>query len=298
MIRRVAILTFTLCLTSAYAGAQTTYVLKDAADVHNAPTTSSPVIGHALRGRTMELTRDVGDWVEVAWQDAPTHKGFIRVRFGNVTLAAFRDLPTLPTTPASTATSPSPATASVTQANANVAAASPTIRPSDRPVRATDAIRFELPPHTAGVGLRMDPRFRDFGGAARVWTPARFGAQLEVTRGTITSDLTAGHLTTWQFSPAALYALPDVVQSSVWVRPYVGTGLDLARSTFNGLTPGVSPTDTAFGPNVFGGAELTFAGVPQVGVSLNVGYHWLESSFNTFELGGTRVGIAGHWYLK
>lgn len=296
MIRQFAVLTFLLCLTSTPVGAQTMYTLKDSADVHNAPTTSSPVIGHAARGRTLELTRDVGDWVEVTWTEGTTRSGYIRVRFGNVALAAFRDLPALPTRLAASTSPAAPATpATAPTVNATAPTSAP---PSAHAAKARDAIAFELPPHHAGVGMRMDPRFRDFGGAARVWSPYRFGAQLEVLRSSVTSELAPGRLTTWQFSPAVLYALPDVVQSSIWMRPYVGTGLDLARSTIGGLTPDVAGHDTAFGPKIFGGAEMTLANAPQVGVSVDVGYHWLESSFATFELGGVRASVSAHWYIK
>jgi hypothetical protein len=293
MMRQLAVLTFLLSLMSTSAGAQTMYTLKENADVHNAPTTSSPVIGHAVRGRTLELSRDVGDWVEVAWTEGTSHSGYIRVRFGMVPLAAFRDLPALRTG------LPSSASASVTSAPAATPqSTTPPAPPSKSAVKSPDPLAFELPPHTTGFGLRMDPRFRDFGGAARLWSPHRFGAQLEVMRSTTTSELAPGHLTTWQFSPAVLYALPDLVQSSIWIRPYAGTGLDLARSTVGGLAPDASAHDTAFGTKVFGGAEMTLAGAPQVGVSVDVGYHWLESSFTTYELGGARVTLAGHWYIK
>ena len=297
MIRQVAALAFALCLTSSYASAQTTYTLKETADVHQAPLTSSPVIGHATRGRSIELTRDVGDWVEVAWADAASRKGFVRVRYGAQPLAAFRDLPVIHTaSPAPTAlASASPAGTQNLQPSQ-----APAVTPAPIPsaTRGREAIAFELPPHTAGFGLRMDPRFRDFGGAVRLWSPYRVGAQLEVSRSTMTSDLTMGHLTSWRFSPALLYALPDVVQSSVWMRPYVGTGLDLTRSEFGGVLPGVNATDTAFGTKIFGGAEFTLPGAPQVTLSADVGYHWLTSSFNAFDIGGVKTSIAAHWYLK
>jgi hypothetical protein len=297
MIRQVAVLTFVLSLTSAPLGAQTLYTLKENADIHSSPATSSPVIGHASRGRTMELTRDVGDWVEVTWAEGTNHSGYIRVRFGTVALAAFRDLPPLhsglvASTPPAVATVPA---ASSTPTQHGDTAASPS---THTVAKARDPIAFELPPHVAGVGVRMDPRFRDFGAATRLWSPSRFGAQLDVMRSTTTSELVAGQLTTWQFSPAALYALPDLVRSSIWVRPYVGTGLDLARSTVGGLTTDAAAHDTAFGTKVFGGAEMTLPGAPKVGVSVDVGYHWLESSFATFELGGARASIAAHWYVK
>jgi hypothetical protein len=297
MNRQVAALAFALCLTSSYVSAQTTYTIKETVDVHQAPLTSSPVIGHATRGRSLELTRDVGDWAEVTWAGAASHKGFIRVRYASEPLAAFRDLPAIHAAPAAPTAL---ASASPTGTQNLQPSQAPAVTPSPVPSapQGRDAIAFELPPHTAGFGLRMDPRFRDFGGAVRLWSPYRVGAQLEVSRSTTSSALTMGHLASWQFSPAVLYALPDVVQSSVWIRPYVGTGLDLVRSDFGGVIPGVSTTDTAFGTRIFGGAEFTLPGAPQVTLSTDVGYHWLTSSFNAFDIGGVRTSIAAHWYIR
>jgi len=300
MIRQAAFLAVALCLTSTHAEAQTAYTLKEAADVHLSATTSSPLIGRAARGRAIELTRDVGDWAEIGWEGSSNHAGYIRVRMGGVPLAAFRDLPAIrPVASPAAPTVASTATASGNPPNAD-AASTPIARPasSGRPAKARDALAFELPPHTTGVGIRMDPRFRDFGAAARFWSPSRLGAQLEVQRSTMTSEVAPGSLTNWQFSPAALYALPDVVNSSIWVRPYVGTGLDLLRASYSSITSGASATDTAFGTKLFGGAEMTVAGAPQVTLSTDVGYHWLESSFGGFDLSGVRFTIAAHWYLK
>jgi hypothetical protein len=177
----------------------------------------------------------------------------------------------------------------------------PSERPaaSERRATALSADGYQLPVHTAGFGLRMDPRFRDFGGTARLWMQRRLGAQFDVTRSTFTSGLTAGQLTTWQFSPSMLYALPDVVSSAVWVRPFAGGGLDLVRSSLGGVTPGMTTGhDRTFGTKILGGAEVTLPGAPQLTLSTEVGYHWLESSFTAFDLGGVRASVAAHWYVK
>jgi len=297
MIRQAAFLAVALCLTSTHADAQATYTLKENADVHQSAATSSPLIGRAARGRVLELTRDVGDWAEIVWEGSSNHAGYIRVRLGAVPLAAFRDLPTI--RPAASPSAAVAATAAANPPNAD-AGTTPSARPapSGRVAKARDPLAFELPPHTTGFGIRMDPRFRDFGGAARLWSSSRLGAQIEVQRSTMTSEVAPGRLTNWQFAPAALYALPDVVNSSIWVRPYIGTGLDLLRASYSSITPGTSATDTAFGTKVFGGAEMTVAGAPQVTLSTDVGYHWLESSFSGFDLSGVRFTIAAHWYMK
>ena len=294
MIRQVTALTFALCAMSTHAGAQTMYTVREPVDVHRAPVTSSPIVGRALSGRSLELTRDVGDWAQVTWADAPDGTGYVRVRRGAVALPAFRDLTFIRTT-----VSPSVASAAAGKRQDNEPepeAVAPT--PAAELAQARDALEYQLPPHSAGVGIRMDPRFRDFGGAARLWTPFRVGTQLEVLRSSMTSELAGGRLTTWQFSPSVLYALPDVLHSRVWVRPFAGTGLDLTRSRFNTIASNVTGTDTAFGTKIFGGAEVTLPAAPQVSISADVGYRWLESSFSGFEMRGVRTSVSAHWFLK
>jgi hypothetical protein len=294
MIRQVATLTLALCAMSAQAAAQTMYTVREPVDVHQAPVTSSPIIGRALTGRPLELTRDVGDWAQVTWADAPDGTAYVRVRRGSVLLSAFHDLTFIRTT-----VSPAIASAAAGKRQDDEPepeAVAPT--PAAELALARDALDYRLPPHTAGVGIRMDPRFREFGGAARLWTPFRVGTQLEVLRSSMSSELAGGRLTTWQFSPAVLYALPDVLRSSVWVRPFVGTGLDLTRSRFNTIASGGTGTDTAFGTKVFGGAEVTLPAAPQMSISADVGYRWLESSFSAFEMKGVRTSVSAHWFLR
>jgi hypothetical protein len=293
MIRQVAALTFVVCAMATQAGAQTVHTVREPVDVHKAPVTSSPIIGRAVAGRSLELTRDVGDWAQVTWTGAPDGTGYVRVRRGSVPLPAFRDLAFIRTT-----VSPSLASAAAAQRQDDEPepAARPT--PAAESVIARDAVDYRLPPHAAGIGIRMDPRFRDFGGAARLWTPFRVGTQLEVLRSSMTSELAGGRLTTWQFSPAVLYALPDVLRSTVWVRPFVGTGLDLTRSRFSTMTGGNTGTDTAFGTKIFGGAEVTLPAAPQVSISADVGYRWLQSSFSAFQMKGVRTSVAAHWFVR
>jgi hypothetical protein len=48
----------------------------------------------------------------------------------------------------------------------------------------------------------------------------------------------------------------------------------------------------------FGGAELTLAAVPRLGLSADVGYQWYQSPFVGYTLDGMMMTVSGHWYLK
>ena len=55
-----------------------------AADVYKAPTTASPIVGHAPAGLVMDITRELGSWVKVAWPGAPDGVGYVHVSKGTV----------------------------------------------------------------------------------------------------------------------------------------------------------------------------------------------------------------------
>ena len=56
--------------------------------MHKAPSTASPVIGQAARGAKLAVTRNVGDWVKVAWPSAADGVGYVRVSVGSVSNGA------------------------------------------------------------------------------------------------------------------------------------------------------------------------------------------------------------------
>src|SRR5262245_57964638 len=64
MTRHVAIVAFALALGPSWLSAQGKEFTVNAvsADVHNFPSTGSPIIGHAARGTTLEVTRELGSW--------------------------------------------------------------------------------------------------------------------------------------------------------------------------------------------------------------------------------------------
>jgi hypothetical protein len=274
-------------------------------DVHKQPTTSSPVVGRAARGRSLEVTRDVGDWVQVVWPEAQDRIGYVRVRFGATPVASLSEprpgtmVASASPSSASAPGSPVPPVSSDARTGGSGAASSVTTPAALAEPRSPSLPNngYQLPAHTLGFGARMDP-FNALGGSGRFWSGHGFGVQLDLSRSSMSSELAPGRLTTFSVSPSVLYALPGVVRSSVWLRPYVGSGIDVARASLRNVTPGMSISDTSVGFRTFGGGELTFAGAPQVGVSVDLGYRWLDSPFVGFDNSGVQLSFAGHWYLK
>lgn len=287
---------FVLCVAPTSVWAQTIRTVSVVlVAVHKQPTTSSPVIGQAARGRSLEVTREVGDWVQVVWPAAPDRIGYVRVRLNSSSIASLsepRPGAVLASNVVDTPVLTEPHVADREAANVTTPAALADARHVGLPNNG-----YQLPLHTLGFGARLDP-FRTVGGSGRFWSGYGFGVQLDLSRSATSSELAPGRVTTLAVSPSVLYALPGVVRSSVWVRPYVGSGLDIARSSLSNVTPGMSIHDNSVGFKAFGGGEFTFAGAPQVGVSVDLGYRWLDSSFSGFDNSHLHLSFAGHWYIK
>jgi hypothetical protein len=102
-----------------------------------------------------------------------------------------------------------------------------------------------------------------------------------------------------QFAPSAIYSLRDYVSDSVWLRPYLGGGVTLSRSTLKLGTPEVDPaSESSAGLRAFGGTELTLPAVPRVAFSAEVGHLWMDAPYEGFDLGGLAVSVSAHWYVK
>src|SRR5688572_32431763 len=81
MIRQAAATVVALCLSASPLHAQNTTkvtVGEASAAVHKTPSVGSPVIGNAPRGTELVVTREVGDWVKVAWPSAADGVGYVR----------------------------------------------------------------------------------------------------------------------------------------------------------------------------------------------------------------------------
>jgi hypothetical protein len=57
-----------------------------------------------------------------------------------------------------------------------------------------------------------------------------------VSRYTLASDATQTRLTAIQIEPSLLYSLPNRMGDYIWMRPYLGAGVNLGRRTLrNGI---------------------------------------------------------------
>lgn len=262
------------------------------AAVRRAPSTGSPVIGQAPRGAVLEVTRDIGAWVKVAWPEAEDGIGYVHQSMGTLSKRSTVEERIASALPAASA--PEPAVAPPVDLQRGPAA----VPLSSRTV-------YVAPPtHVFGVGGRMaasnGSSLDGFGVTSRIWSRRRLGVQIEASRSRITSNAAAGRVSSTEFAPAAIYSLPDRVTDNLWLRPYLGGSLPIARSSWKSGGPEdvSSPAETTIGLRAFGGAELTLPAVPRFAISADLGYRWFDSPFAGFDQDGLGFTVSAHWYVK
>ena len=269
MVRRMAAVVLALTLNPTPARAQDAVLTVTAlsADVHRGPSIVTPVIGHVSRGTVLPVSRNLGSWAKVAWPDAPEGVGYVHVTMGRL----------------------GPSSADASAANMSTRTSSPasattTIPPvTRRSAGERIAVRGELTDtpisHIFGVGGLVGS-MSSFGATARAWRSDHLGIQLAFTRDAMTSDLAAGRVTSIRFEPGVVYALFDHVSDYFWIRPYVGSVLGFRHQTLKVSAPAAMElaSHNAVGFRVFGGSELTFAGVPRFGLSAEFGYRRFPNS--------------------
>jgi hypothetical protein len=254
------------------------------AEVHRSPSVASPVIGKASGGTVLEIRRNLGSWVEVPWPNTEAGIAFLHVNTGMIA-------------PRSAASSSTAAQEAVAQIAAVAAAATAAVTANSgartglplgtKGASSQTATYLSLPAHRIGMGALMNASNARFGATARTWWGHRLGVQFNVSRPQLESA--DGRLvTSTQFAPSILYSLPDGVTSSAWFRPYLGAGPRLYRANL----------ETRLGYEAFGGAEATFAAMPQFALSADIGYRWSRPSINGFEPRQIGFSLSGHWYVK
>lgn len=269
------------------------------AAVRQAPSVGSPVVGQAPRGAVLEITRDIGAWVKIAWPQAPDGIGYVHQSMGT------RSRPTTLDERVAVAL----ATPSVTEADSNVAAQSAPTQgmpggPGAIPMN-TRTVYVAPPTHFVGLGGRISGTTDDmtaggFGITSRIWSRSRLGVQMEFSRSRRTSETAVGRLTALQFAPSLIYSLPDHVSDSLWLRPYFGGGPSWNRLTLKENAPGnlALANDNAMAVRAFGGAEFTLPAIPRFAISADAGYLWSQDTFPGFELSRFTFALSGHWYMK
>ena len=293
MIRQALVVAIAVCVAPSLASAQSPEVAQSSeftvsvqsADVRKAPSTGSPLVGHAPRGAVLEVTRDIGAWVKVAWPEAPDGIGYVHQSMGKLSQRATRE-------------------ERLAVAFASLPPPEPVAIP-EGPQSAIDAnstrtIYVPAPTHIVGLGGQMSGATPGFGFTSRIWSRSRFGVQLDLSRSTETASASPERVRSTQFAPSVIYSVHDYVSDNVWLRPYFGGGAAFTNSKLSSGTPEVSASvsDSSLGFRAFGGAEVTIPSMPRFAVSADVGYHWSKEPFPGFDLGGMGFSISGHWYVK
>ena len=284
MIRHVAAVAVVLCLSPSWLSAQSLEITVNiaSANVHKTPSLGSPVIGRAPRGAVLEITREVGDWVKVSWPEVQDAIGYVHRSAGTIRQH-------------------SPMNGNL-PVNANRTVGYTPSRPAPPAMPGSNVEYYGAPAqpvssgsvsHTVSLGGHVNGSTVGFGGSARGWSANRLGIQVGVSRYALDSATASGRVTSLQFAPSVLYSLRDRVTDYAWLRPYLGAGVSLTRSSQTGF----GSTNKA-GWQAFGGSEVTFASVPRFALSADVGYRWSRAPFDGFELGGATFSLAGHWYVK
>ena len=261
-------------------------IVRVTADVHQGPSNASPVIGKAPGGTRLYINRNLGSWVEVPWPDSAARIAFVHVNNGTIASRSAAPISTAPiSNEAQAAIAQIAAVAAAAASSQGGASASRYAAANQFAGRAVDYV--SLPPHHIGIGALLNTSTLRFGGSARAWLGRRFGAEFSMSRPELTSA--DGQLIpSTQFAPSAMYALPEGVTDSLWVRPYLGTGPRFYRSHL----------ETRLGYETFGGAEVMFAAMPQFALSADMGYRWRRPSLGDFKPQQTAFSLSGHWYLK
>jgi hypothetical protein len=300
MMRHAAVIAVALCSSASPLSAQAARftVTDERVSVHKGPSTINPVIGTALQGAVLEVTRELGSWVKIVWTPSEDGVGYVHVSKGSVrrggTASANGDFlipprPPVRTAPRASFTPAAPAGGTAVLAEERGPGSTP-------PAAAGYVAR---PTHIVGFGASSHGPSLNVGATARAWSARAFGLQLNMSRESAGTG--AGQrVTSTQLTPSVLYSLPSRVTDYLWMRPYVGAGASLQHNTRRDVTASVDArrSENRLGFQTFGGGELTFAAAPRFSVSADLGYRWYPTSFTGTEPGGLGVSLSAHWYVK
>jgi Bacterial SH3 domain len=292
MIRHVLAFAIAVCVAPVAAAQSTVLTITAArADVRKAPTVASPVVGQAPQGSVLEVTREVGDWVKVAWPDAPDGIGYVRLAGGALSRT---------TNPATNRAGAASATPSPLEAAApDVTGVRADIEAVERRVLArAHASEYVLPrTHTIGFGAVVSGSTIGFGASGRVWSRGGLGAQLEMSRYSLAVGATADRVVSIDFAPSVLYSVADLLTDYVRLRPYVGGGARLSSSTLQTSGPALA-SKKGRSWQVLGGAEVTSASATRLALSVDLRYDSSRTPYSGITFGGVGFSAAGHWYIR
>jgi hypothetical protein len=158
--------------------------------------------------------------------------------------------------------------------------------------------------HQFGVGVRLHGESPVWvGGSVRYFFyGGPLGVQGEVLRSGL--DLGAFDFNAIRFAPSVLYRFREYqFEAPLSLTPYGGIGLSFVHSRFDDnhpLRPFLDDDDTSVGILLYGGVELFFERVPNLGVSGEITYSSNDpvtgGGFGR-SVGGTTFAASAHWYF-
>jgi hypothetical protein len=297
MIRHLGALVIVLCVSAEPLFGQGLQLIVTAAtaEIHRFPSIGSPVIGKVTRGTVLDITREIGHWVRVWWPGGEGSAGYVHVTTGSVARGLGSSGPSSGPTPgAAAAAAVRPQSGPQMAADSNLERSTPAASQAAAPPS-----YISLPAHAMGVGAGLNPSSLGVKATVRSWSKSRFGFQFEVSRDELTNPLVSQRATSVQFEPSIIYSLPDAAGSYVWVRPYLGGGASLYRSTLDDaatLTNRI--TDSGMDFRAFGGGEITLSTMPRFALSADLAYRRPRTSLVGFDTPMFSLSLSGHWYIK
>jgi hypothetical protein len=185
MVRLAAVAVWLVLSTSPLYAQETLFTITfPSANIHAAPTTASRVIGTTARGRSFEVTRELGSWVAIAWPEAQNGVGYLHVSWGTVSRGGVVEAERESSAPLPIARPTPELTAGRQRAPVLEPVSAPAARRIDRqpsPLTVEPASRVLLPSHVLGVGGRLGTQaLAGFAGMGRLWFAGPVGAQLEL----------------------------------------------------------------------------------------------------------------------
>lgn len=282
------------------------------ANVRQQPSTASTIVGKLPRGVEVDVMSSKNGWVRISFDD---DRGRLIVGYVAEFLGVSK--PRLPVAaaaaPAAPVQAPVDAHVSLTQPRPEISASEPAPTQSAPASQIGAGPRLPLtpPPDRAlGLGGRVGGFTFGVGGSLRMWTSDAIGLQFDFSRYSIGGHDSFGGISVgldysvMQFGPSVLYRFDTVADDGVWIRPYVGGGLNFFRtklstqSTVFGETEVTSESQNNMGFQVVGGAETRFQSVRRLGLSADLGYYSTGTPFAGLQIGGFAYGVSVHWYLK
>ena len=260
------------------------------AAIRKSPSMGSPVVGWVPHGAVLDVTRDVGSWVKVTWPEVPEGVGYVHHSMGTLSNRPSREQRMAA---AAASLSPAPVEVPASASHANGSSAMPM---TSSPMQ---SMYVPPPTHRLGLGGQLRAATSGFGFSSRIWSRNRVGVQVDLTRSRMSNDFSEDRVRSTEFVPSVIYALPDYVSESFWLRAYGGGGVAMIRSKLYDVRKvALSESDSMWGYRAFGGAEATVPGVPRLAVSADFGYQWADVLFGGFDAAGPRLSVSAHWYVK